>query len=72
MVERVTRWMKHDKAFAPLRRVVKQRNFYITESVENLSRIAPEGLVKFSQDLGEIIDFLDRVHEKAIIEAMGR
>ena len=66
----LNKWMKYDKAFAPLRRVIKQKNFDISSTVDMLEDIAPDGLTAFARDLEEIEQFLDSVHERAIKEVM--
>ena len=63
-------WMKRDKALAPLRRVINQKNFDISKTVEELKDISPEGLIAFSNDLEKIKQFLDVVHERAIKEVV--
>ena len=63
-------WMKRDKALAPLRRVINQKNFDISKTVEELKDVSPEGLIAFSNDLEEIKQFLNAVHERAIKEVM--
>ena len=70
-MNKANEWMKYDKAFAPLRRVIKQKNFDISETVKALEDIAPDGLVAFSNDLEKIEQFLDSVHERAIREVMN-
>ena len=62
--------MKHDKALAPLRRVINQKNFDISKTIEKLKGVSPEGLTAFSNDLEKIKQFLDAVHERAIKEVM--
>ncbi|WP_156096996.1 hypothetical protein [Mesoaciditoga lauensis] len=61
-------WMKRDKALAPLRRVINQKNFDISKTVEELKDVSPKGLIAFSNDLEEIKQFLNAVHERAIKE----
>ena len=63
-------WMKYDKALAPLRRVISQKNFDISKTVEDLKDVSPQGLIAFSNDLEKIKQFLDAVHERAIEEVM--
>ena len=63
-------WMKHDKALAPLRRVIKQKNFDISKTIEELKDVSPDGLIAFSNELEKIKQFLDAVHERAIKEVM--
>ncbi len=63
-------WMKRDKALAPLRRVISQKNFDISKTVEELKGVSPDGLIAFLNDLEEIKQFLDAVHERAIKEVM--
>ena len=63
-------WMKHDKALAPLRRVINQKNFDISKTVEEFKDVSPDGLTAFSNDLEKIKQFLDAVHERAIKEVM--
>ena len=62
--------MEHDKALAPLRRVINQKNFDISKAVEKLKDVSPDGLIAFSNDLEKIKQFLDAVHERAIKEVM--
>ena len=63
-------WMKYDKQFEPLRRVIKQKNFYIMDAVNALKIYAPKALIDFADNISEIDEFLDQVHEKAIKEAI--
>ena len=63
-------WMKHDKALAPLRRVISQKNFDISQTIEELKDVSPGGLIAFSNDLEKIKQFLDAVHERAIKEVV--
>ncbi len=62
--------MKHDKTFAPLRRVINQKNFSISKTIEGLEDVSPQGLIAFSNDLEKIKQFLDVVHECAIKKVM--
>ena len=66
----MNKWMKYDKSLAPLRRVVKQKNFDISKTVNMLEDIAPKGLTAFARDLEEIEQFLDSVHEIAVSKAV--
>jgi hypothetical protein len=70
-LNKTNEWMKYDKSFAPLRRVIKQKNFDISKTVKALEDIAPKGLTVFANDLKEIEQFLDSVHERAIKEVMN-
>ena len=63
-------WMKRDKALAPLRRVINQKNFDISQTIEEIKDVSPDGLIAFSNDLKKIRQFLDAVHERAIKEVM--
>ena len=63
--------MKRDKAFAPLRRVVNQKNFDISKTIEELKDVSSDGLTAFSSDLEKIKRFLDAIHEHAIKEVMN-
>ena len=65
-MNKANEWMKYDKSFAPLRRVIKQKNFGISKTVKELEDIAPMGLTAFARDLKKIEQFLDSVHEGAI------
>ena len=65
-------WMKYDKQFEPLRRVIKQKNFYIMDAINALRVFAPKGLINFADSISEIDEFLDQIHEKAIKEAVDR
>jgi hypothetical protein len=70
-LNKANEWMKYDKSLAPLRRVIKQKNFDISKIVKELEAIAPDGLTAFTHDLEEIEQFLDSIHEHAIREAMN-
>ena len=63
-------WMKYDKQFEPLRRVINQKNFYIMDAINALRIFAPKALINFADSIDEINEFLDQVHEKAIKEAV--
>ena len=70
-MNKANEWMKYDKLLAPLRRVIKQKNFDISKTVDMLKNIAPDGLIAFSSDLEEIEQFLDSIHERAIREVIN-
>ena len=70
-MSKANEWMKYDKSLAPLRRVIKQKNFDISKTIKELEDIAPMGLTAFACDLEKIKQFLDSVHERAIKKVMN-
>ena len=65
-------WMKYDRQFEPLRRVIKQKNFCLRDTINALRHSAPEALINFVDNIDKIGEFLDQVHDKAIKEAVNR
>ena len=47
------------------------KKFDISKTVEELKDVSPNGLIAFLNDLEEIKQFLNAVHERAIKEVVG-
>ena len=51
-------------------RGINQKNFDISQTIEELKDVSPDGLTAFSNDLEKIKQFLDAVHERAIKDTL--